>query len=355
MLHKTLFLMVVLCSTTFAVNLTDFGAIANDEGSDSPALQAALAQVCSDGGGEIVFPRGKTILSSDVGLDCGFASHLTLRGNGDALVELRGAPTTHYFSVGNLGAFALKDLLFMSFREVTDGKYVFIVSAQTVVVDQTIFANIHVQNSIFLADHSAVTSIKNTQFAGCGGQATLHTYGVTNLNVTDSVFIDYFNYKGVYYSKSPWGVASWIYAQEPAARGKPSTRITGSFFDEAAFYAVNVENAESFVFEHNGVNLNGGTDAYGVRSHNVDNALVRNNRFGYVSFPRGAALFSDTARFEFSDNTLFLGVQNIKVTGAKTKLGAVRFNRSENPFSVLNDSGAQIEIQSLTPASKVKR
>lgn len=343
---KSLFLILILSASAFAVNLTDFGAIPNDGVSDSAALQQAFDTVCGNGGGEIVFPSGVTLLTNGVGGNCQFASELSLIGNDGSVIEINAPQSAHVFAAGNLADFRMKNFLVIGYTNRTDASTIFYINGQTVTFENVIFANLHFALAGVLVEYANLTTFRNVQFAGCGGNAMVYTYAAARLSIENSVFIDYFNYKNVYYSKSPWSINSWVKSikNQDYPRALPSVKVDGSFFDEGAFYAVNVDNVDNFVFTGNRVNVNNGTNASGVRVGNSKTAVVDGNRFGFAGTKHSAAIFENVKRFEFSNNVLEAGIDHIWLKG-NTQKGIYKFNDVQRPGPfVRNDSNALVEM-----------
>lgn len=345
----TFIFIFIFSFSALAVNLTDFGAIPNDRIDDSPALQSAFNYVCNRGGGEIVFPDGITLLKSETGGNCHFASHLIFRSkSGESVIELETLPTYQAFAVGNLGSFVAKDLLFIGFTDRTDARHVFFITAQTAKFDNLIFANLHVERSVVKTHFSTNAVFENCQFAGIGGGAAIEADTSPRLVVRNSIFIDYFNYKNVYYGKSWWGVNAWIKSTNSIghARAVPSVLVEGNVFDEAAYNALYVSDTESVIFTGNQTNVNNQTDAFGVKVIRAKAVKINDNRFGYVNTPKGAAHLVDVNRFTIENNFLYAGVGFFKVSGEQSIKGVIRntFREFKHGAVLINESNAEVEI-----------
>lgn len=66
-------------------DVTDYGAIANDDLSDVDAVKAAITAAENSGGGVVFFPKGEFIVNATAGNDASIViggSHIVLKGSG---------------------------------------------------------------------------------------------------------------------------------------------------------------------------------------------------------------------------------------------------------------------------------
>jgi len=79
-----LFLILTGFVSAKTVNITDFGATANDATNDRNAIQAAIDDLKTNGGGTILFPSGESVsnatggLGSSLGLGLGISTPIVI-------------------------------------------------------------------------------------------------------------------------------------------------------------------------------------------------------------------------------------------------------------------------------------
>ncbi|MFM8440139.1 MAG: glycosyl hydrolase family 28-related protein, partial [Acidobacteriota bacterium] len=102
-------------STAQTLNVTDFGAIPDDQFDDSAGIQATVNAAFSRGGGVVIFPEGKFILRDQINIvpAQGVGYDISLRGFKGSVIEVSVGQGKIAFYAGNLNTFAVEDLIFV--------------------------------------------------------------------------------------------------------------------------------------------------------------------------------------------------------------------------------------------------
>ncbi len=114
---KYALLLVLLLNITIAaktVNLTDYGAIANDGKNDAPALQLAVDDLKANDGGTIIFPGGTIDLQSYTDLKTSTVIiGYKFKGDKGSVVRINTGAGNGTFIVGNANQIEFDGLTFV--------------------------------------------------------------------------------------------------------------------------------------------------------------------------------------------------------------------------------------------------
>jgi len=335
---KSLILPIVLTLFFFAfssiaqtINVTDFGAIPDDQFDDSTGIQAAVNAAFSKGGGVVVFPEGKFILRDQVNIVPvqGVGYDISLRGFKGSVIEVSVGQGKIAFYAGNLNTFAVEDLIFVG-KETNAPEDFY--DARSVIYSNYVENTLIARSSFFgLATRASDGTptgvvhlgntdarITDTRFDGSlsdypsGGVLTAEDF--RGLTVSRCTFIDYANFQGRYLSKSVGFVGSWISAKNGrvfGANGQRRVFIEDSRFDEAAAIGIRLENVAWGILRGLSFNVNASVAGRGIYVKNSGFVKIDQSWFGFSRNPRPAIDVDglgglEAVALDFSDGVYFL-------------------------------------------------
>lgn len=315
---------LVLSGSAFALELRpeDFGAIPNDGLDDTVAIQAAIDQVVSEGGGTIVFPSGKLNVNGILRfVPTGYiGGEMKLQGNRGSIVEVSTGPTGIAFYAGNLNIFTIEDLIVIG-KNVPEGdphfydaRYVVFTTyvQQTNIIRSQFYGLAVPSDGAVMYFGNTDAKVTDSQFDGSLGQypdgAVILADNSRGLTVTRSTFIDYANFREGYVSKTTSFTGSWVKVKSGLPFGGNGIRrivVEDCRFDEGAATAVNIENVPWVYLSGNSVNVNGTGVGRGIYLKDVEHAKIEQSWFGYTNEARPALDLVNVKAIEVS--TLKLG------------------------------------------------
>ena len=316
---------------TSGINVADFGAVADDGLDDSEAIRQAVRAAFEDSGGVVHFPPGTFHVKSQINLiPDAIGKDLTLRGSRGTVLEISVGTNAIAFYAGNLATFTVEDIVFV-------GKIVQPTDPAFWDARHVIFSNYVQQTNIIRCGFyglaagrpdgggSSVVFIGNTdakiidsQFDGSVGLypngSVVEADGFRGLTVVRATFLDYANFDGRYYSKSPSFVGSWIKATNGLpfnGNGQRRIVVEDSRFDEAAASAISIDSVQWVMIRGVSVNVNATTPGLGIKLRRVGHARVEQSWFGYSTNSRPAIDVGETGALEvvsleFSQSVYFL-------------------------------------------------
>lgn len=332
-------LIVPISARAIETRPENFGAIVNDGIDDTAAIQAAIDEVFTEGGGNVIFPSGKLEVRSIIRLvPSGYTgAEVKLKGNRGSIIEISVGSNGIAFYAGNLNVFTIEDLIVVG-KNVPPGSPEFYDAAHVV------FSNYVHQTNIIrcqfyglaVADARSIIYFGNTdgkildsQFDGSLGQypngAVILAENTRGLTVSRTTFLDYASMHGIYISKSTSFIGSWIKVKGGmplSANGIRRVVIEDSRFDEAAASAISIENVPWLYISGISVNINGASPGRGVHLKDVDHAKIEQSWFGYTSEARPALdLFNvknlEVISLKFGGGVYFWKKQNVTATSVR--------------------------------------
>ncbi len=281
-----LFLNVTIAAKT--VNLTDYGAIANDGNDDAPALQLAVNDLKANDGGTVIFPGGTIDLRSKTSLITGsiFIGY-KLKGDKGSIVRVNTGIGTGTFDIGNANQIEFDGLTFVGGSPEIDTEYLLVsgYTSQTIIRNCQFFG-LYARVAIFLLENTDAL-IENSQFDGSGGgYATIYATKFQGLTVRNSTFIDYANFRDLFTKNLP--VQTWIRAETTEAKTARVLRLEDVRMDEAAFYGLHVIGVNHVNVSGLAINVYSHDPGTGILLDNVKYAEIKQSIFGLRPNPRAA-------------------------------------------------------------------
>jgi hypothetical protein len=352
------------------VNLQDYGAIGDGSTDVGPALQAALNDLATAGGGTLVVPAGRFYLATPVSKQFAAGVSVTIAGDsqgtpidvagnglglnlGAKFIVAVGLPN-NALTLQGLDSFLLRDIAFIGVETAVNDASV------VVKLSQIKQANIlHCEfyglssyalgGAILSVDHSDL-NLQQSAFLGCSTNSTIVT-SIVNVTawvgvlVRDCKFIDYG--QSDFYGKTPWAPPfSWIglgdaLPLEPAWSRREAV-IDNLFLDEGAWFQISSI-----------------TDLYTSELRPYDIYLTRinmnvNNLFSDGIYIRPAQrVFIDRSRFGWSQRAGYainlVGAGNAILDLIETAVDATRLRATGDRLAVINSSFSSIDSLGLVP------
>jgi hypothetical protein len=249
------------------LNLADYGAIGDGVADDSPALQQALNDLYSSGGGTLQVPPGHYALRTPVSKQFLPGTNVTISGEKSAtVIDVAGNGTgldlTSEFVVavgadndalalGGLDTLLVTDVAFVGVQEVaSDARVVLnLNNIRQARVNNCEFyglASLNAGGSLVAAQLTDL-KLEETAFLGCAANSGLTTSLVQNISwlgisITDCKFIDYGERPG-FFSKTPLqSPYSWINignAVNPEPNwSRREAVIKNVFLDEGSYFGI---------------------------------------------------------------------------------------------------------------------
>lgn len=290
---KTILAILLFASAISAnvVRLSDY-ATPDDGMDDSPGLQDAVRKMPR--GGTIIIDAGVWNLNSPVN----FITYATnnsfiIKGQKGAVIKPRLTSTEILFRSGNQNQIQFEDLIVIGEGKHADFRnFLYVDNSVQLRITGCQFFGLSAQSSvIFIGNADAV--IKDTLFHGLSsGEGVIRANESRGLTITDSEFIDYGNFDGTYYSKTPNGNPAWIKATSTSttvnAMGQRGIALSNVRFDEGALYALDASGISYIQAKGVLVNVSGMDDGAGINLNNVKYAEIKISQFGHATAPRPA-------------------------------------------------------------------
>lgn len=308
-----------------------YGVVADDGIDDSAAINNAINELKTRGGGKLVLPPGQIIVSQQLYFYT-YGNNVSYEIEGDGTeILVNGNNGSVLFYFGNNNQVDIHGVSFVG-RNVYDPS-----DPQYIDCAYLIFANyvnkLTIRNTQFIgvrADYSIVysgisdTVLEDVQFGGSSGRSAAVEAGITawsndqwfrGLTVRNTTFLDYGNYRNQDYWKSSSDNTYWIKASSSAemrdsvnAMHERLLRIEDSRFDEAATIAIAAWNVEFLKVEGINVNVNSTANARALDLSGVHYAEVNFSRFGYTNANKPAIKAVDGTNVSVKGITLGGGV-----------------------------------------------
>ena len=275
-----------ICISAKTVNLSDY-ATPNDGQNDSPGFQNAIDDLKESAGGTIIVTQGRWDLKGQINILYSLTASVKIVGSKGAVIEPHLAPHEILFYMGNLNQFEMRDLIFIGDdTSQPDLGYLLYTSYvdQTKILGCQFYGLRAAESLIYIGNSDAV--IEDTLFHGIASRvANISAVHFRGLTVSSTQFIDYGNYGGGYYSKTPYGNPTWIKLEGSStlaatALSQRGVIISDVRFDEGANYAIDAKNVSFLSVRRVMTNVSGMTDSTGIRMRNVEFATVEQSKFG---------------------------------------------------------------------------
>lgn len=307
---KTILLLLFLSLSVAAktVALSDY-ATPNDGLNDSAGFQEAVDEISS--GGTILITAGTWDLEDTVT----FVTYTN--GNNSFVIQgtkgsvLKPDLTDVMFRFGAQNQVLLKDLVIVGDgTSGADCSYAIFASNvhQLRIEGCQFFGTKATYSIIYIGNVDAI--IRDTIFHGMSSSiAVIEAVNFRGLTITDCEFIDYGNFDGSYYSKTPYGVGVWVKASAsnqptPNANAQRGVYVSNVRFDEGAFYALHLINLKYADISRVLVNVSAYSGSAGIVLNNVRLAKIEHSMFGYSTNPRPAMLLSNNSKATANGITL---------------------------------------------------
>lgn len=267
------------------------------------------------------------------------------------------------FSVGNLDQFIIENLVVLG-KNVQPGHPEFhaarlavfyITYTEQMIIKDSAFYGLSVNMdstwSGVVSVYNSTLKIENSMFNGCAApsSAVVNSINWNAVEIRNTNFFDYANYRGEYFSKSPSGTRAWIRAIDGIAQHNSRPRsfvvVEDSSFDEAAASAILVENAGAVSVKR--IASNDSAFGAAVNVKNVRNVKVEQSWFGYTPVATPGVIADNVDLLEIDNIEQANGVNHIWLKGS-TRKAIVRYSNLNqgNNFQngVRNDSNAVVEM-----------
>jgi polygalacturonase len=318
-----------ICISAKTVNLSDY-ATPNDGQDDSPGFQDAINDLKESAGGTIVVTEGRWDLKGQINILYSLTASVKIVGSKGAVIAPHLAPNQILFYMGNLNQFEMRDLIFVGDGMAQpDLGYLLYTNYvdQTKILGCQFYGLWAAESLIFIGNSDAV--IEDSLFHGIASRvANVSAVNFRGLTVSSTQFIDYGNYAGGYYSKTPYGNPTWIKLEGNAssltanALSQRGVIISDVRFDEGARYAVDATNVSFLTVRRVMTNVSGMGDSTGIRMSNVGYATIEQSKFGYAAEPRPAVTALNNTRVLLNGLLVGNGVYH----GAKDQTSEIHFD-----------------------------
>jgi hypothetical protein len=252
---------------TTVLNLQDYGAVGDGLADDGPALQQALDELASSGGGTLQVPAGHYLLQTPVLRQFSRGTEITIAGEPSATpIDVHGnglgldltsefivavGETSDAISLSGSDALLITDVGFVGVQEVTtDARVVLsLTDIGQVTIHRCEFYGLAslVSGGAIVAASLTDLKLEESAFLGCAANSGLTTSVVQTSSwfgvaITDCKFVDYGNRPG-FFSKTPLqSPYSWISIGNAAALEPNWSRreaiCRNVFLDEGAYFGI---------------------------------------------------------------------------------------------------------------------
>lgn len=299
--------MFVFAAQAKTVNVTDFGAVANDDTDDTEAVKQAVQDLLENGGGNLVFPAGVTDIQEEIVFAPRGLVSFRLSGDKGSYIKLNGSPATNYFVFENAIQAEVESLNFI-------GDTNTVMNAQRVIwakkgsqttISRCAFFDVGAVAAIVEFNDTAAV-VENTIFYGSAAQeSAVVTRSAKSLTVNNTTFKNEGEYLNTTARKaSDIRPENWVKVENPVSVGKGTVRIKDSFFDSAAVKSIRIEDQMSATLDGLTVNVTLSKFGAGVSLKNVSYAETLNSTFGFPNLPRPAFEIRNGSYLEVNAVTL---------------------------------------------------
>lgn len=299
--------MFVFGAQAKTVNVTDFGAVANDDTDDTDAVRQAVQDLLENGGGDLVFPSGITDIEGEIVFNPRGVVSFRMSGDKGSYVKLNGSPATNYFVFENSIQAEVESLNFIGNTDV-------VINAQRVIwakkgsqttISRCAFLDVGAVTGIVEFNDTAAV-VEDTIFYGSAAQASaVVTRSSKSLSINNTVFKNEGEYLNTTARKaSDISPENWVKVENPVSVGKGLVRIKDSYFDSAALKSIRIEDQMSATLDGLTVNVTLNKDGAGVSLKNVGYAETLNSIFGFPTRPRPAFEIRNGSYLEVNAVTL---------------------------------------------------
>lgn len=324
------------------VNVTDFGAVANDNADDTDAVRAAAVDLTENGGGTLVFPSGTIDLKGDVTFETNVFQSYRIVGDKGSYVRLDGTNDTDFFVFPKAKQVEFDGLIMFGnpTNDINARRVIVLENVGQTKIVNSAFYGIGAENSIVESLNNDLI-VKDTQFEGVAAKdSVVRAYNSRGVNVENVSFLDNANFLEFNISKSGTVQAeSWVkVSTQNLAQETTEQRIVtikNCRFEASARRAIVMEN-QSMV-EVNGIKVNvsrlkGGAAVY---FSNVGYGEVTSSSFGYTGFARPAILavnysYVEVNALRFSDGVVFMTKDASSSSAIRYCPGCLSANLVEN-------------------------
>lgn len=281
------------------LNLRDYGAVGNGSTDDGPALQGALDALGSQGGGELVIPPGRFVITTTVFKDFNnLAASVRIVGYGSASqLLIKAGATATAITIGNLQHLTIQGVTFAGTPGVRNDAGIVLALGyceSATLRDCSFYGLSSFDNSIAAIIHAGNSnlSLERCAFRGTtAGGAVVINNGWNGFRAEDCLFIDHGVLNGTSVSKTPSGGGVWIQALTPARYPLDNVLAHGVFtvrntdMDEGTVRAVQVDPASGRVarVHLDGINVNTHVNGIAIDINKADLVVIENSYMGYAS------------------------------------------------------------------------
>ncbi len=301
------------------VDISDFGAIPEDNKDDSAALQTAFKAIESTGGTIEITGGGKYLIEQPVRfIPTALNVNLILKFDGGTHFEVQlGNPYESAFEAGNLNSFVIENGIFIG-RNGTQTNAGWVITQNFVQQSRIVnsqFFNLSLTGGVI---NTARTNalIESSQFDGNTAPNIILVETYRGLTIRNSQFLDYALFRGVYLSKTPSGVGAWIRAENMLplnAVGGRRIAIEDCQFDEGATTSISIKNADFVSIKGTTVNMNGSITAIGFLFDNIKSGQVEQSSLGYTNLMSPGIKAVNKSSIEVNGLSLGQGVEHAEV------------------------------------------
>jgi hypothetical protein len=282
----TLFIAMMMTSINAkTVNLTDFGAVADDGIDDSESFNNALADLAGSGGGTLILPSGDIDMNDRVRVSLNNANY-QITGDSGTVIRLHGHQGMDFFDFEDATQFDIKNVVFAG--EASDGfdaaTLISFKSVKHATISKSTFFNIGATVAI-IDFENAILSVEDTMFLGSGAtDSTIRSSSSLGLSISNSVFENSGEFRGQNGNKiDSIPQMAWIHVANPDAEGVTAKsghiRIKDSKFGSDALYTFCIENQGSAQLSGVTATINPTKLARGVFARNIAHLDVSSTSF----------------------------------------------------------------------------
>lgn len=313
---KTIFKIITITIFTFmfafaaqakTVNVTDFGAVANDDTDDSEAVRQAVQDLLENGGGDLVFPSGVTDIQEEIVFAPRGLVSFRMSGDKGSYIKLNGSSETNYFIFENSIQAEIESLNFIgdTNKVINAQRVVWAKKGSQTTISRCAFLDVGAVAAIVEFNDTAAV-VENTIFYGSAAQASaVLSRSTKSLSINNTVFKNEGEYLNTTARKAmDINPENWVKIENPVSVGKGAVRIKDSYFDSAALKSIRIEDQMSATLDGLTINVTLSKFGAGVSLKNVSYAETLNSMFGFPNRPRPAFEIRNGSYLEVNAVTL---------------------------------------------------
>jgi hypothetical protein len=279
-----------LISQARTVRLADYGT-PDDNLDDSTGFQQAVNDLAGSGGGTLVIGEGVWNVDNGINLvnPSNNVTSIRISGNKGATLKLALNEERAFLAIGNGIQAELSGLIVIpkNMGNVYDAGY-FLTSAYTgqTIIQNCNFLGLYMKYDLISAGNTDLIIEKSIFGGNAAGGAQVHVKNFGGATIRDSLFLDYYQFQDVFYSKTPLNTGNWVKAENDSMPGvnamsPKAITISNSRFDEGAVVAIWVKNCPYVDITDTHINVAGVSGGSAVRLDNVKYAQIKLSSFGY--------------------------------------------------------------------------